>query len=177
MKRSHDEHNICREGDPSSENWPETSRSCFCPFGVIASFGFAEAPHARVRFGHHRLAGLLRERGEGEVVATQQLFRNGDAEVGAARAPRLQLEAVEARQIALADPSASAAGVGSGPVRASATERSSYKTVAVEDAAAVRSSRSSATGLSDAAPAIRRHVRRRSASTLCAATAPVNLSY
>jgi hypothetical protein len=79
---------------------------------------FAEAPHARARFGHHRLARLLRERGEVEVVAAHHVLRDRDAQVCAARALRLQLEAVDAGQIALTDPQgvAGALWVGSNAV-------------------------------------------------------------
>ena len=80
--------------------------------GAMREFGepaaerlhFAEAPHARARLGDDRLAGLLRERGEVEVVAAHHVLRDRNAQIGAARALRFQLESVDARQIALADP-------------------------------------------------------------------------
>ena len=65
---------------------------------------FTEAPHALTGFGHDRLAGLLRKRGEVEVVPADHVLRDRDTQVGAARALRLQLELVDPRQIALPYP-------------------------------------------------------------------------
>ena len=62
----------------------------------------AEAPHAAV--GDDRLADLSCKGREVEIVAAQHRFRNGNAHVGTARALRLHLEAVDARQITLAHP-------------------------------------------------------------------------
>jgi len=69
---------------------------------------------SRRRLGNDRLAGFFRERGEVEVVAARHVLRDRKAEVSAARALRLQLEAVDTRQIALMNPQRAGGAQGGG---------------------------------------------------------------
>src|SRR5207253_705341 len=65
---------------------------------------FAKAPDSFRGIGDHRLPNLPGETGQVEVIAVQRVSRQRNANVVAARALRLDLEFVDARQIALADP-------------------------------------------------------------------------
>ena len=51
-----------------------------------------------------RIADLARKRGEVEILALSHRFRYGDAQLGAARALRLELELVDARKLGGANP-------------------------------------------------------------------------
>jgi hypothetical protein len=65
---------------------------------------FAEAPDPSVTIGDDRLTDLPRKRSQIEIVATHHVAREGNAQIVATRALRLDLERVDLWQVALVNP-------------------------------------------------------------------------
>lgn len=67
-------------------------------------WNLSKAPDQRFRVDNHGLSYLSGERCEVEVLAAHHVFGNGNADVGATCALRLQFERIDARQIHFPDP-------------------------------------------------------------------------